>query len=993
MKMKRTLSMLLTLLMVFSLMAGAAPAAQANDLIGDLLDRYFFKKDYLDSLFDENNLVKQGTCGLNGGANVWYQIYEIDGSQLTDSQFFQTLNQYPDQGFLQLDSTEQYYGVKIFGNGQMENYKRMGYSAPWTDKVTLDLGPYKTSPIEVDMDKKLILGYVAGPGDHKVLSNGSFTTANYKTGVTNVGQLAFFGQDMLTAVYLGDSVTRIEDRAFESTEMLAAINMPSALEYLGKRAFYGCDKLTFWRAGNCSKLTEIGERAFYGCSLLATVQFPANLKVIGKMAFAWCRILGDEQFALPSGLTTISDGAFMFCNHMGRANEINIPKNVTYIGSYAFLCCGGIGSGENDGLSFTPGGTAPLSIGSYAFAGCRQLKNLKLDNRVTNIHEGAFAACERLENVVFGSDQNAKRVAIDPNAFTSAQSATVSALDLVSSFMAETGDEASDFIPTANYDSEELQTFTDLTNMTPLRDAAFQNLPANTISPASSIAQHSFPVDCVVHYPAASYNPAANQTWLNSLDSGKTTWQGYQTVGDWTGHFHVYEETATVPATHTQDGYTTYTCAVCKETRTDVIPKGHDYHEYSRKDATCTEDGDIVYHCDREGCSEPYYVEKIPATGHDPKTVVTVKEPTCTEDGLRAGYCSRCGQTINEAIPAKGHNTAMMTVVPATCGKDGYAYGYCVDCHETISQDDPIILPASSAEHVWDSGKVTKPATCGADGVRTYTCTVCGETKTETIAATGDHRWNAGVVTKQPTTTETGIRTYTCTVCGQTRTEVIPVASHTTHTWDAGVVTTAPKAARTGVRTYTCTVCGETRTETIPAIFVDVKPNSWYENAVDWALENEVTNGTDDTHFSPSNDCTRAQMVTFLWRAVGSPEPTLRTSPFTDVQNTNAYYYKAVLWAVENNITAGTTQTTFSPNAKVTRAQTVTFLWRLEGEPAASGSNPFVDVPSSKYYYNAVLWAVANDITNGIDATHFAPNNNCTRAQIVTFLSRDLEGI
>ena len=528
------------------------PSAQANDLIGDLLDRYFFKKDYLDVAVRRGQLVKQGTCG-KGDIRPWRKrlVPDLRGLRpdLSVRRIFQTLADNADDGYLPLDPTEDYYAVKIFGNGDMFDYKR-NQSAPWCDKVTLTWGPHAGEV--VDMDKKLVLAYVAGAGNHKVISNGSMTTAT-KTGVTNVGQFAFFGQDNLYGVYLGETVKRIEDRAFESTEMLAAINMPSALEYLGKRAFYGCDKLTFFRAGSCGKLTEIGERAFYGNSLLTSVQFPANLKVIGKMAFAWCRILGDENFGLPSGLTTIGDGAFMFDTHMGRVNEINFPKNVTYIGNYAFLCCFGIGKGENDGLSFTTGGTSPLSIGSFAFSGCRQLKNLKLDNRVTQIHTGAFAACERLENVIFGSDQNAKAVAIDANAFTSAQSTVVNVLDYISAYTAETGDEDSEYIPTANYDDEELQAFTNLTAMTPLRDAAFQNRPASTVKAAND-ASHSFPKDCVVHYPAASYNPSANTEWLGALDSGKTTWKGYPTKGDWGGHFHNYEATVTKEATHTQDG-------------------------------------------------------------------------------------------------------------------------------------------------------------------------------------------------------------------------------------------------------------------------------------------------------------------------------------------------------------------------------------------------------------------------------------------------------
>ena len=142
--------------------------------------------------------------------------------------------------------------------------------------------------------------------------------------------------------------------------------------------------------------------------------------------------------------------------------------------------------------------------------------------------------------------------------------------------------------------------------------------------------------------------------------------------------------------------------------------------------------------------------------------------------------------------------------------------------------------------------------------------------------------------------------------------------------------------------------------------------------------------------FSPSNPCTRGQIVTFLWRAKGCPEPTITKNPFTDVKSSD-YFYKAVLWAVEKEITAGTSKTTFSPNDTVTRAQTVTFLWRAEGKPAVKTANPFQDVPAGQYYTDAVLWAVKNEITAGTSATTFSPANPCTRAQIVTFLYRDLK--
>ena len=170
-------------------------------------------------------------------------------------------------------------------------------------------------------------------------------------------------------------------------------------------------------------------------------------------------------------------------------------------------------------------------------------------------------------------------------------------------------------------------------------------------------------------------------------------------------------------------------------------------------------------------------------------------------------------------------------------------------------------------------------------------------------------------------------------------------------------------------------------------VFVDVATGSYYEDAVDWAVENGITQGTDDTHFSPDGICTRAQAVTFLWRAAGSPASKTSAMPFTDVP-VGSYYYDAVLWAVENGITKGTSETRFSPDDTCTRAQIVAFLWRSEKSPAAGSRNPFADVKSTAYYADAVLWAVKEDITKGSTNTTFSPDADCTRAQIVTFLWR-----
>ena len=172
-----------------------------------------------------------------------------------------------------------------------------------------------------------------------------------------------------------------------------------------------------------------------------------------------------------------------------------------------------------------------------------------------------------------------------------------------------------------------------------------------------------------------------------------------------------------------------------------------------------------------------------------------------------------------------------------------------------------------------------------------------------------------------------------------------------------------------------------------PPIFSDVTPGSYYEEPVEWAVENGITYGLTETEFGTKEPCKRSQVVTFLWRAAGSPAPKSTAHSFVDVKK-GSFYEKAVLWAVENGITVGTDTTHFDPDLPCTRAQVVTFLWRAAGKPAASGEIPFKDVPASKWYAQPVLWAVQNGITYGMTDTEFDTDGLCTRAQVVTFLYR-----
>ncbi|MBR5490346.1 MAG: WG repeat-containing protein, partial [Oscillospiraceae bacterium] len=289
------------------------------------------------------------------------------------------------------------------------------------------------------------------------------------------------------------------------------------------------------------------------------------------------------------------------------------------------------------------------------------------------------------------------------------------------------------------------------------------------------------------------------------------------------------------------------------------------------------------------------------------------------------------GKFFYEVRADETHVHEYESVVTApTCTEEGYTTHTCA-CGDSYTD-----TTVAATGHKWDDGKVTIEPTEETEGVRTFTCTVCSATKTETIAPLAhEHDYASEVVA--PTCTEDGYTVYTC-ACGDTYGDYIVKA--TGHKWDDGKVTTEPTAEKEGVKTFTCTVCSETKTEKIDKLpeeekpdepienpFLDVNDKDFFFQPVMWAVANNVTSGLSATAFGPSKGCTRAQVVTFLWRAAGEPAPTSDVNPFADVKE-GQYYYDAVLWAVENGITTGLNATTFGTNADCNRGQIVTFLWR-----------------------------------------------------------------
>lgn len=943
---KRVLSLLLCFVLAAGLLSVCAPPAQAGTIAG-AFEQFIKQPGQIKKLF--GNEVAHGDCGPAGDeASVHYKIYEVTNPTVVqDNPFLQQIWQIHDYR-----EDAQYYGVYIFGDGPMADYAVKGQKAPWMGNVEVteynDKGQkLGTTVVENLGEDYLVLAYIAGATDEEW--NGR--TEHY-TGVTNVGNCAFKDCQYLTCMFLNDDITTIGDHAFYADEYLSAINMPRDLELIDKYAFYGCDTLTFVRAGACSRLRRIEDHAFYSCTMLAELRLPNGLTYIGPWAFAWDRILGQEDttLGLPSSLQTIGTGAFAFVNHH---KNLNIPANVTSIGDYAFMC-----DYYMNNLTFSPG-DKPLTIGVAAFFGDNHMKTVDLSNRVAQIDKCAFAGCEMLEEAYFGDRIDT----IQDRAFTSLDNAMKILVEGVLNGILrpddtdQNADQAGD-ISTA---------FNMIAKITKLKRAVFKNDPAKSIYGAAD-SNRSFPDDCVVYYPQGSH------TWAAELkDDG--TWQGYKT-GLWHGdHIAQFADTVVAP-TCTEQGYTHHVCTVkdCPYDPVDdtfVSATDHTWVKTQTNPPTCTAQGTAFYKCSACGATR---TEKIAALGHDLSRCDLVPDATCTQPGRAVGTCARCGVKIDEVIPAKGHD---------------YSY---------------------------KSASSTEP-TCTESGRYQGTCPVCGKDYNDTIPALG-HDWGEWVTTIEPTYTTVGYRYHLCARCNTREGEDIPKLH--THTWDAGVVTQKPTATEPGVKTFTCTICGETKTEPIPATgvpdvcpggptcpgyaFRDMPvPTDWAHEGLDYCIYHGYIAGTSASTVSPNGVCTRAQLVSILYRVQGEPttvkgyELSKLRAPFDDVPR-GQWYTDAIWWAKLMGVVSGTSATTFDPEGEITREQLAVILYNYTkqfapGSLTATGSLAgFPDAASvSSWARTEMAWAVGNGLISGTGSgsvAYLTPQGSATRAQVAAILMR-----
>lgn len=629
-------------------------------------------------------------------------------------------------------------------------------------------------------------------------------------------------------------------------------------------------------------VTSIGRYGIALCSKLNGVSLPRAVTAIGDFGLA-----GNSFTAitLPDGLQTLGRGAFDACASL---SGMTLPAAITAVPDKCFNDCTKLLTVDYKG--------EVTAIGERAFEGCKSLTKAPIPAAVTVLGNSAFNGCVALTDVTLPGGVTAV-----PDACF--QDCTALADMKLPATVTSVGHNA-------------------FTGCKALKDVRCYGAPP-TVQPGGA-AEHSFePGIVTIHY-----NPAMN--WTLDADG---TWQGYKVSSKGACLHTGYGTTeTTVPATCGADG---------------------------RIDTVCANCGDVIA------------TEVIPATGAhtwDNGTVTT--EPTETTPGVRTFTCAVCSQTKTEVIPATGAHTFVFTKnVAPTCTEAGYDLYTCSGCGATEKRN---AKPALG--HKWDSGTVTAEPTEKDPGTMTYTCTVCGQTKTEVIPATGPHThvWDEGTVTVAPTETTPGVRTYTCTVCGQTRTEIIPATGSAV----------CPGGA----------ACPSFRFRDVPA------PSNWAHEGIDYCVRHGLMSGFDATTFSPDTVSTRAQIVMILYNLSGdTTDYSKYYVPFTDVKP-GTWYYNAVAWGYDKDIVAGMTPTTFAPDGLITREQMAVLLYGYTEKYApaylggAASLNSFPDAASvSNWAYAAMSWAVGNGLISGIasdGADYLAPSGGATRAQIAAIMMR-----
>ena len=454
---------------------------------------------------------------------------------------------------------------------------------------------------------------------------------------------------------------------------------------------------------------------------------------------------------------------------------------------------------------------------------------------------------------------------------------------------------------------------------------------------------------------------------------------------------HSYEASVVAP-TCEKDGYTNHVCSVCGDSYRDnyVDAAGHQYTDTVTA-PTCTASGYTTHTC--SVCGHSYVDSVVPATGHDYVWQIT-RVPTCTAEGVKTFTCSHCGDSYDVAL-AKADHTYEAVVTAPTCTNNGYTTHTCSVCGDSYVDS---IVPATG--HSYEA-VVTAP-TCDKMGYTTYTCSVCGDSYVGNYTDALEHTYTA-VVTKEPTCTEEGVKTFTCSECGKSYTEAIPTVAHS---YEA--VVTAPTCDKMGYTTYTCSACGDSyvadyvdavghdcETETVPATCLGYGFVRESCKHCDYSVITEITAplGHDYQAVVTAPTLDEGGYTTHTCSRCGdsyvdSETPALghKCAAYTDIPTDWAK--EGICFVIENGLMVGTTSTTFAPKDTLTRAMLVTVLYRMAGSPAVDAPSGFTDVADGQWYSDAIAWAAANGIVNGVGGNKFAPSEPVTREQLAAIFFR-----
>ena len=837
----------------------------------------------------------------------------------------------------------------------------------------------------------------------------SLKSFNIPDCVNTIGSGAFYGCTSLSGVTGGKNVKRIFSEAFRNCTSLKSITLTNALSDIGTSAFQGCVALTAIEIPN--SVSSIGAYVFDGCEALKDIKLGTGLTEIPKQAFSNCSVL--ESITLPYRVEKIGDNAFL--NDV-KFNSVTIPRRTTSISTNAFSYPDRL---TVYGVSGTYAETYAGQIGAKFVAISRPTTSVSLYQTVLTMNRNTTTQLVATISPADFTDEVAWKTS-DQSVATVSDAGVVKAVGVGECTVSVV---AGNVRATCKISVVQPVTSISLNKSTLSMDAGqtyqltasvYPGNAANRNVEWSSSDTSIAAVDenglvtalkkgtAVITAKAkdgSGVEKSCSVTVLNNLTVCNTVEQLQSP--------HPYEINCSDIWQYSIPGASqlkvTFSADTSVESGSDYlyIFDGNDgqigkYTGTELAGKTILVPGNTVkikLVSDGTYCEYGFCVTRVTTSGqHEHDYTATVVAPTCTEQGYTEHICS-CGDSYRDSyVPALGHDFAWVVDREPTDTEAGEKHEECNRCHE--KRNEGTIIPPQGGQHTHSYDSVITAPTCTERGYTTHTCS-CGDSYVDTYLDPLGHNWAASTYVwagdySSITATHVCKRdaSHVETENGLISSSVTREATYDTEgeiVYTATFVNPAFKTQSKAVVTPKLE-----RPQPIENPFTDVRNGQYYYDAVLWAVENGVTTGTSATTFSPGEGCTRAQVVTFLWRAAGQPAPASSANPFNDVKE-GAYYYKAVLWAVEKGITNGTSDTTFGPDDTCTRAQIVTFLWRYEGQPTpTSTNNPFADVKPSAYFGSAVLWAVERDITNGTSATTFAPEDTCTRAQVVTFLYRDI---